>query len=95
MNPNGPQFQKEWLQAQHDNRCLQISGDSMAPIVADGASVAYSSKDEDPLPARRQACGRLDRESADRAMVSALWPICTSPRRECQQRSSTDADRPR
>jgi hypothetical protein len=44
------QFQQaEWLQAQQDNRCLQVHGDAMAPIVADGASVAYLAHDEDPL----------------------------------------------
>jgi hypothetical protein len=37
----------DWIEAQRDNRCVQVSGDSMAPIVADGASVAYSDRDED------------------------------------------------
>ena len=36
------QSRREWLAAQRDNRCIQVSGDSMAPIVADGASVAYA-----------------------------------------------------
>jgi hypothetical protein len=38
---------REWLAAQRDNRCLQISGDSMAPVVADGASVAYAKNEEE------------------------------------------------
>jgi Peptidase S24-like len=38
---------REWLAAQRDNRCLQVSGDSMAPVVADGASVAYAKTEED------------------------------------------------
>jgi phage repressor protein C with HTH and peptisase S24 domain len=38
---------REWLAAQRENRCLQVSGDSMAPVVADGASVAYAKTEED------------------------------------------------
>ncbi len=38
---------KEWLAAQRENRCICVSGDAMAPILADGASVAYSARDED------------------------------------------------
>jgi hypothetical protein len=38
---------REWLAAQRDNRCVSVSGDSMAPIVADGASVAYAKNEED------------------------------------------------
>jgi hypothetical protein len=37
---------REWLAAQRDHRCVSVNGDSMAPVVADGASVAYSSVDE-------------------------------------------------
>lgn len=37
---------QDWIEAQRDNRCVQVSGDSMAPIVAAGASVAYSDHDE-------------------------------------------------
>jgi phage repressor protein C with HTH and peptisase S24 domain len=40
---------RDWVEAQRDNRCVQVSGDSMAPIVADGAAVAYSDHDEDFL----------------------------------------------
>jgi hypothetical protein len=39
---------REWLAAQRDNRCVSVNGDSMAPIVADGASVAYAKNEEDP-----------------------------------------------
>jgi len=42
------QSRREWLAAHRDNRCIQVSGDSMTPIVADGASIAYA-KDEDAL----------------------------------------------
>ncbi|MFI5461094.1 MAG: S24 family peptidase [Isosphaerales bacterium] len=38
---------REWLAAQRDNRCVLVAGDSMAPIVADGASVAYAKNEED------------------------------------------------
>jgi hypothetical protein len=37
---------QDWIEAQRDNRCVQVSGDAMAPIVAAGASVAYSDRDE-------------------------------------------------
>jgi hypothetical protein len=40
---------RDWDQAQRENRCIRVSGDSMSPIVADGASVAYSDRDEEPL----------------------------------------------
>jgi SOS-response transcriptional repressor LexA len=46
---------REWLAAQRDNRCVFVSGDSMAPIVADGASVAYA-KEEDEI---QQLDGKL------------------------------------
>lgn len=39
---------QEWLEAQRDNRCIRVSGDSMSPIVADGATVAYSGSEEAP-----------------------------------------------
>lgn len=38
---------QDWIEAQRDNRCVQVSDDAMAPIVAAGASVAYSDHDED------------------------------------------------
>ena len=38
---------REWLAAQRDNRCVFVSGDAMAPIVADGASVAYAKEEDD------------------------------------------------
>jgi Peptidase S24-like len=41
------QSRREWLAAQRDNRCIQVVGDSMAPILADGASVAYAKGEED------------------------------------------------
>jgi Peptidase S24-like len=38
---------REWLAAQRDNRCVFVAGDSMAPILADGASVAYAKEEDD------------------------------------------------
>jgi hypothetical protein len=46
-SPRGTHTREEWLDAQRDNRCVHVGGDAMAPIVADGASVAYSARDED------------------------------------------------
>jgi hypothetical protein len=39
---------REWLTAQRDNRCVLVTGDSMAPVVAGGAAVAYAKDEEDP-----------------------------------------------
>jgi hypothetical protein len=49
------QARREWLAAQRDNRCIQVAGDSMAPILADGASVAYAKGEED----RQQLDGKM------------------------------------
>jgi hypothetical protein len=38
----------EWLDAERDCRCIQVVGDAMAPILMDGAYVAYA-KNEEPL----------------------------------------------
>jgi len=38
---------REWLAAQRENRFVLVAGDSMVPIVADGASVAYAKNEED------------------------------------------------
>ena len=46
--PLAPPARKEWLEAQQENRCIQVSGNAMAPIVADGAYVAFSRESEDP-----------------------------------------------
>jgi hypothetical protein len=43
----GSNKRKEWLAAQRENRCIRVAGEAMAPILADGASVAYSARDED------------------------------------------------
>jgi hypothetical protein len=43
----GSETRRDWLAAQRDNRCVFVSGDSMAPIVADGASVAYAKEEDD------------------------------------------------
>ena len=34
--------------AQQENRCIQVKDNAMAPILADGARVAYSKDEEDP-----------------------------------------------
>jgi hypothetical protein len=36
----------EWLAARREGRCIDVVGDAMAPVVADGASVAYSAQEE-------------------------------------------------
>jgi hypothetical protein len=46
--PLAPPARKEWLEAQQENRCIRVSGNAMSPIVADGASIAYSRQDEEP-----------------------------------------------
>jgi hypothetical protein len=37
----------EWIEARKENRCLGVVDDSMAPVIAEGASVAFSGDDED------------------------------------------------
>jgi hypothetical protein len=44
----GPNARSEWLAARREGRVIEIVGDAMAPVVADRASVAYSSHDESP-----------------------------------------------
>jgi hypothetical protein len=46
---------REWAAAQRENRCVLVAGEAMAPIVADGASVAYAKNEEDV----RQLDGKL------------------------------------
>ncbi len=46
--PLGPPARKEWLEAQQENRCIQVAGNAMAPVVADGAYVAFSRHEEAP-----------------------------------------------
>lgn len=53
--PLAPPARKEWLEAQNENRCIQVTGNAMAPILADGAYVAYSKENENP----RQLDGKL------------------------------------
>jgi len=38
----------EWLEARRENRCLHVEDDAMAPVIAQGASIAYSREPEDP-----------------------------------------------
>ncbi len=45
---SGPSFQaarQEWRTAERDQRCLRMSDNSMAPLVAHGAFVSYSDRD--------------------------------------------------
>ncbi len=47
---SGPRYlaaRSEWLDAQRDCRCIRIVGDAMAPILADGAYLAFSKVEED------------------------------------------------
>jgi SOS-response transcriptional repressor LexA len=39
---------REWLAARRDLRCVRVEGDAMAPIVGDGALVAYADSDDNP-----------------------------------------------
>ncbi len=43
MNPDA---RTEWRAARREGRCIEVVGDDMTPVVADGASVAYSAHDE-------------------------------------------------
>jgi len=40
---------REWLAARREGRCIRVEGDSMAPIVAHGAEVAFADAEEDLL----------------------------------------------
>jgi hypothetical protein len=54
----GPRFiaaRREWQEAERDQRCLRVSDDAMAPLVASGAYVAYT---DQPAPVD-QLDGRL------------------------------------
>jgi hypothetical protein len=53
--PQGTPARKEWLEAQQENRCIRVRGNAMAPILVDGACIAYSKFDEDP----RQLVGKM------------------------------------
>ena len=50
-----PPARQEWLEAQQENRCVQVRDNAMAPILADGARVAYAREEENP----RQLNGKL------------------------------------
>lgn len=43
-----PDARSEWRAARREGRCIDVVGDAMTPVVADGASVAYSAHDESP-----------------------------------------------
>jgi len=47
---SGPRYMaalREWLAARRDYRCIRVEGDAMAPMLANGAYVAYSDSEED------------------------------------------------
>jgi hypothetical protein len=44
----GQAARSEWLAARREGRCIDVIGDAMAPVVADGASVAISAHEESP-----------------------------------------------
>jgi hypothetical protein len=48
MDPQSARERREWVAAQRENRCIRVTGDAMAPVLADGAIVAYSPREEDP-----------------------------------------------
>ena len=60
---------REWLAAQRENRCVCVSGDAMAPIIADGASVAYAKEEEDV----QQLDGKLVVAWLDNQPVVVRW----------------------
>ncbi len=66
------QSRREWLAAHRDNRCIQVSGDSMIPIVADGASIAYA-RDEDDL---RELDGKMVVAWLDNQPVIRWFQFC-------------------
>src|SRR5262249_62056032 len=43
-----PSTRREWLAAERDSRCVRMEGDAMAPLVCDGAVVAFSEAEEPP-----------------------------------------------
>jgi hypothetical protein len=48
---SGPRYlaaRSEWLDAERDCRCIQVVDDAMAPILMDGAYVAFSKAEESP-----------------------------------------------
>ena len=46
-HPAGPEApNREWLAARREGRCIRVEGDAMAPIVADGAEVAFADAEE-------------------------------------------------
>jgi phage repressor protein C with HTH and peptisase S24 domain len=54
MDPQIARERREWLAAQRENRCIRVTGDAMAPVLADGAMVAYSPREEDPTQLHRK-----------------------------------------
>jgi hypothetical protein len=45
--PGSSEIRHDWQAARREDRCIEVKGNAMAPILADGASVAFSSVEED------------------------------------------------
>ncbi len=48
---SGPRYlaaRSEWVDAERECRCMRVEGDTMSPIVADGAYVAFAKTEETP-----------------------------------------------
>ena len=45
-SPFATPARQEWIEAQQENRCVEVKDNAMAPILADGARVAYSRDEE-------------------------------------------------
>ena len=91
--PLAPPARKEWLEAQQENRCIQVTGNAMSPILADGAYVAYSKERKTPVSstARWSSSGwRTSRRSAGSG-TAADTPSCEprTPRPSPSSSSST------
>jgi hypothetical protein len=44
--PEAAGAQRAWLEAEREGRCIEVEDDAMAPILAEGARVAYAARDE-------------------------------------------------
>ena len=66
----------------------------MAPILADGASVAFAKSEEDMQSARRQNGRDLGRQPTARSLVPELRPFCPASRGKPQHRAPASVGRP-
>jgi hypothetical protein len=54
LDPQSARERREWVAAQREDRCIRVTGDAMAPVLADGATVVYSPQEEDPTQLHRK-----------------------------------------